>query len=105
VDGDIVPGWNGERLDVEGGRDIAVGSGEDDQGFAAGEGLPVTIGAGEVAFDETVRALVFDDQWEVGGNERRCDFWVRLRAKEDGEGVRSHGFDEDGAICDLVEFG
>jgi hypothetical protein len=36
VDGDVIPGGNGERLDVEYGRNVAVGAGEDDQGFAAG---------------------------------------------------------------------
>ena len=71
VDGDVVPGGNGKRIDVESGRDVAVRSGKDDQGFAAGEGLPVAIGAGEVAFDEAVLAFVFDDQREVGGSERR----------------------------------
>ena len=70
VDGDVVPGGNGERFDVKRGRDVAVRAGEDDQGFAAGEGLPVTIGPGEVAFDEAVFAFVLDDQREMGGDGR-----------------------------------
>ena len=71
-------------------------SGEDDQGFAAGEGLPVAIGAGEVAFEDAVLAFVFDHQREVGGRERRWSSGVGLRAEENGEGIGLHGLNEDG---------
>ena len=99
MDGDVVPGGHGERIGVVGGRDVAVGAGEDDEDFAVGEGLPVAIGFGEMAFDEAVFAFVFDDQREVGGDER-----FALGTEEDGEGIGLHGFDEEGTVGDLVEF-
>ena len=61
VDGYVIPSGDGEFFNVICGRDVAVRAGEDDEGFAAGEGLPVMIGFGEVAFDEAVLAFVFDD--------------------------------------------
>jgi len=58
MDGDVVPGRHREWIDVVGGRDVTVRAREDDQRFAAGEGLPVPIGFGEVALDEAVVAFV-----------------------------------------------
>ena len=105
VDGDVVPGGNGKLFDVESGRDVTVRAGKDGQGFAAGEGLPVGIGAGEVAFEEAVLAFVFDHKREVGGRERSWRLGVGLRAEENGEGIGLHGLNEDGAVGNLVEFG
>ena len=105
VDGDVIPRGDGERIAVIGGRDVAVRAGKDDHGFAFGEGLPVAIGDGEVAFYETVRALVFHDQRKVGGDERGLRVRGGSRAEEDGERVGLHRFNEDGTVRYLVEFG
>ena len=63
------------------------------------------IGLGKVAFDEAVFAFVFHHQRQMGGQRAAPGSGVGLRAEEDGEGVGLHGFDEDGAVGDLVEFG
>jgi len=74
VDGDVIPSGDGEFFDIVGGGDVAVRAGKDDEDFAVGEGFPVGIGVGKVAFDEAVFALVFDYQGEVGGDERGWRF-------------------------------
>jgi hypothetical protein len=105
VDGDVVPGGNGEFFGVERGADVAVRTGEDNEGFTVGEGMPVRIGFCEMAFEDAVGAIVFDDEGEMGRVVRAGVFCRAERANEDGEGVGLHGFDKDGAIGDLVEFG
>lgn len=62
VDRDVVPRGNGEFFGVERRADIAVRAGEDNEGLAVGERLPVRVCLGEVAFEDAVRAFVFHDE-------------------------------------------
>ena len=103
VDGDVIPGGNGERIDVKSGRYLTVGAGEDNQRLAAGEGLPVAICLGEVAFEQAVGTVVFHHQREMGGNGSAGDLLAVERAEKYGERAGLHGFDEDGAVGDLIE--
>ena len=100
MDGDVVPGGDGKLFDVIRGGDVAVRAGKDYQGFAAGEMLPVRIGAGEMAFDEAVLAVVFDDQRQMRGGR----ILAFKRTKEDGERIGAHGLEDGVAVGDLVEF-
>jgi len=81
-----------------------VRTGEDRQRFVAGEGLPLGIGLGKVAFRRPWGPQSFTTEggeWPWGG----CRFCVCLRSEENGEGVGAHGLDEEGAISELVEAG
>ena len=71
MDGDVVPCWDGELLRVEGRRYVAVRAGKDDESFAAGEGLPMRVGFGEVAFEQAVLAFVADYERKMRGDVRR----------------------------------
>ena len=101
VHGDVIPGRHGELFRVMGGRDVGVRSREDDERFVAGEGLPVRIGLGEVAFNEAVRAFVFDDERQMRGGGRA----VCSGTEEYGEGMRLHQFKQQRAVGDGVECG
>jgi hypothetical protein len=71
MDCDVVPGGNRKLFDIESGGDVAVGARENDKSFASGEGPPVGVCLGEVAFDEPVFAFILDDEREVRRDERR----------------------------------
>ena len=105
VNGDVVPCGDGQLLGIERRADVAVRTGEDDKGFAVGEGLPVSVGFREVAFKHAVGTVIFDDEGEMGGAMWNGDFRRVDGAEEDGKGVGAHGLEESGAIGDLVEFG
>ena len=65
----------------------------------------MAIGFGEMALDKTVLAVVFDDERKMRGEVRRRSIACAQRSEENGERVLAHGFEKDGAIGDLVEFG
>lgn len=105
VYGDVVPGGDGELLGVERWADVGVRAGKDNQGFAIGERLPMGIGLGEVAFEKAVRTFFFYDEGKMRGVVLRSAYVRVERSEEDREGVAAHGFDEDCAVGDLIEFG
>ena len=105
VNRDVIPCGHGEGLSVERWGNIAVRSRENDEGFTAGEGLPVGIGLGEMALQNAVLAFVFHDQRKMSCHGARAPRFARRRAKKRREGIGAHGLEKDEAIVNLVEFG
>jgi hypothetical protein len=78
VDGGVVPGGDDAVGFLLGGipvgGDVGVGAGEDEEGFGGGVGgLPLEVGAGDVAEDGAVGAAV---------SSRRMGRWVATRPEE-----------------------
>ena len=63
------------------------------------------VGFRKVAFEDAVRAFIFDHEREMRGVMESGVLNRGKRSDENGEGIGLHGFDEDRAIGDLIEFG
>jgi hypothetical protein len=83
MDGDVIPGRDGELFAVERWTDVAVRAGEDDESLATGKSLPMRIRFGEMTFEDTVGTFVFDDEREMRGVVRGRADSVIERAEED----------------------
>ena len=105
VNGDVIPRGHRELLCVKSWRNITVGAREDDQRFATSELLPVRIGLGEMALKKTVISLILDHQRKMGGHGACARLLARRRAEKGRERIGPHGFEKDGAIVNLTEFG
>ena len=110
VNGDVVPRGHREFFDIKSWRNVTVRPREDDKSFTSGERLPVGIGFGEVTLNHAMLSFILDNKRKMGCRGARARLLAARRTTKNWtenrrERIRPHGFKQDAAIVNLIEFG